>query len=125
MTNKKLIQTAIFAVIAIGFTVLSYIIPSAVTNQTHTAIWFTTGGIIIAGGISYISKNSENGFMDISTASYFYVLFSIVGAILELITKIEIKWIVVIQLILFVVYVVICLVFMGNKKEKETYKKAG
>lgn len=125
MDRKKLIQTIIFVVAAIGFTLLSYIIPSEITNKTHAAIWFTTGGIILSGILSYLIKNSENGFMDFTTVSYFYVFLSIVAGILELVTSLAIKWTIVIQLLLFIFYVIMGLVFMGNKKEKETYKKAG
>ena len=125
MNNKKLIQTIIFAIAAIGFTVISYIIPNDITKETHAAIWFTTGGVIIAGALSYFVNSSENGFMDFATVSYIYTFLTIVGAIFELIFVLEIKWVVVIQLVLFIFYIVFALIQMGNKKEKTTYKKAG
>ena len=133
--SRKLITSIIFAIILVVFIIVSYLaIGSGVTKNQAFAIWFTAVGVLIACGLSYLFADSKPITF---TISIIYVVLSITLGVTEIVaTKggLDVKWTVIIQLVLLAIYIIACLLVQGSNNPndyekdengKNIYKKAG
>ena len=133
--SRKLLTSIIFAIILVVFIVVSYLaIGNGVTKNQAFAIWFTAFGVIIACGLSYLCADSKP--ITFTITSIYVVLSLALGATEIVATKggLDVKWTVIIQLVLIAIYVIACLLVQGSDNRndyekdengKNIYKKAG
>ena len=122
--SKKLITSIVFGILALVFVIVSYLAigTSVMTKGQAIALWFTTAGVLIACGLSFLFADSKP---ITSTLSIVYVVLSFALGAIEMVLFKEdnnVKFTIIIQLVLLAIYVIACL-FIGSSTNPNDYEK--
>ncbi|MCR5462490.1 MAG: hypothetical protein K6E87_05430 [bacterium] len=134
--SRKLVLSISFAIVLFVFVMISYLVigTNKMSQAQAIAVWFTAGGIVIACGLTFLFAESKP---ITSTISIIYVVLSIAFGAMELAIfkkSDDVKWTVIIQLVLLAIYVIGCLLagsstnnndYEKDENGKSIYKKAG
>lgn len=122
--SRKLITSIVFAILLAVFIIVSYLAigTTKMTQAQAIAVWFTALGVLIACGLSFLFADSKP---ITSTLSIVYVVLSFALGAMELVCfkqNDQIKWTIIIQLVLLAIYVIACL-FIGSSSNPNDYEK--